>query len=339
MCGESGDKAEQHAAVRIVDGVFEWRARAARQPRRIADDELRAALGKEIRFNDFHLAEEAKAGDVLARTGECTRVLFGGDGLHDAALGEYCGDDTGAGTDIEGQRRCGRGQRRGDHQFDVVIAHRRKHAVVRMYASGQGRNVHAFFAPFMGTDQTEQFAQRSHRGGCFRIGCAIGFTAGQPHVGCARQRHAVVCVERNQQHAQHARALRTGLTIQMKGLRKRHRWRHHRRTAAGDACRARLAIGARGQCVQQLARVVEVAAPQQRGAFAGMVIGGVGRHAIVGDDDLLVRRRAAFRTPACRTGGAGFVPVQDGMCVHGVLVHSCCQPAWPSWRRVAMLRS
>ena len=52
--------------------------------------------------------------------------------------------------------------------------------------------------------------------------------------------------------------------------------------ACVDAARHRL---------QQLARVLEIAAPEHRRAFAGEAIGGIGGHPVVADHDALRRAR------------------------------------------------
>ena len=53
-----------------------------------------------------------------------------------------------------------------------------------------------------------------------------------------------------------------------------------------------------GHRLQQLARVLEIAAPENRGAFAGEPVRVIGRHLIVSDDDALRGRIAALRSPA-----------------------------------------
>jgi len=109
------------------------------------------------------------------------------------------------------------------------------------------------------------------------------------HVGRPAQRHPVIVVERQQQHAQRAGPLRLGLSIQMKGL-------------GGGRCRrrglARLAVEAPRHGLQQLAGVLEIAAPQQGRAFACQAVSRVGGDAIIGNDHPLRRRRAALRMPA-----------------------------------------
>src|SRR5476649_2375108 len=68
-------------------------------------------------------------------------------------------------------------------------------------------------------------------------------------------------------------------------------------------------VGAPRQRLQQLARILEVAAPQHGRAFASQAIRLVSRRAVVGDDDALRWRHAAFRAPAGRMVGAVFAPV------------------------------
>ena len=109
---------------------------------------------------------------------------------------------------------------------------------------------------------------------------AVGFRAGLPDVGRAPQRDAVVRVERDQQHAERARALRPRLAMQMEGF--GGRWATS--LGRGRLFRlARRAVGAARQRRQHLPRVLEVAAPQQRRALAREAVRVVGRHAVVGD--------------------------------------------------------
>ena len=67
----------------------------------------------------------------------------------------------------------------------VFAAHRREHAVVRMDARAERRDLDALLAPLVRADQAEQFAQRDHRG---LAAGTVGFRAGLPHVGRAPQR-------------------------------------------------------------------------------------------------------------------------------------------------------
>ena len=68
-----------------------------------------------------------------------------------------------------------------------------------------------------------------------------------------------------------------------------------------------LVLKATHQRLQQLARVLVVAAPQQSGAVERKAKGDVRGHRVVGDDDLLRRRPAALGMP----GGRAFLAVFD----------------------------
>jgi len=79
--------------------------------------------------------------------------------------------------------------------------------------------------------------------------------------------------------------------------------------------------------LQQLACVLEVAAPQQRSPFAGQAISGICGNVIFGHFHPFGRRRARFRTPACRSFFAPFVPADDGKVDH------CGEKgAWNNWQ-------
>jgi hypothetical protein len=71
----------------------------------------------------------------------------------------------------------------------------------------------------------------------------------------------------------------------------------------------RLALETARHGLQQLARVLEVAAPQQRGAFACEAVGGIGRRVMVGEHDAFRRRHARFGAPARRLPTVGLGPV------------------------------
>ncbi|MNR42605.1 hypothetical protein D3C85_1611390 [compost metagenome] len=75
------------------------------------------------------------------------------------------------------------------------------------------------------------------------------FFASLPGVGRAAQRYAVAGVERDQQHAQDARALRLDLTVLVEGVQH------------GVHRLARAFVDASGHGLQQQPGVLEVAAP------------------------------------------------------------------------------
>ncbi len=79
----------------------------------------------------------------------------------------------------------------------------------------------------------------------------------------------------------------------------------------------RFPVDATAHRLQQLTGVVEVAAPQQRRAFAGQPVGGVSFCTVVRDDDPPGKRCRALGMPAGGSGGVGFGPVDRG---HHVLL-------------------
>src|SRR6185369_5187101 len=78
----------------------------------------------------------------------------------------------------------------------------------------------------------------------------------------------------------------------------------------------RLAIGAAGHRLQQLPRVLKVAAPQQRRAFAGAPVSGVGGERVVHNLHTLRYRYTRFRAPARGALLAAFRPLQLRRVVH-----------------------
>jgi len=99
---------------------------------------------------------------------------------------------------------------------------------------------------------------------------------------------------------------RLRLSMQMKGLRGRNR-----------GVRRGLALGAARERVQQLARILKIAAPQHRGAFARQAVRGIGSDAVVGDKNALRRRGSALRAPPGGAGFIGFSPANERARIHG----------------------
>ena len=76
------------------------------------------------------------------------------------------------------------------------------------------------------------------------------------------------------------------------------------------ARRARWPVSTPCQCLQQLARVLEVATPQQRRALAGQSVGRIGAERVVGHDDTRWRWSGAFAAPARAARRVGLGPAQ-----------------------------
>src|SRR5580658_3410433 len=74
---------------------------------------------------------------------------------------------------------------------------------------------------------------------------------------------------------------------------------------------APLTLGATRQRSEHLAGVLEVTSPQERCTLACEPIRIVGGGAVIGDDDVRGRRRAALRAPARRARLAILDPVKD----------------------------
>src|SRR3990170_5958913 len=94
------------------------------------------------------------------------------------------------------------------------------------------------------------------------------------------------------------------------------------------AGRTRTTVNAPRQRLQQLARILEVPSPQQRSALAGEVIGGVGRRAVVGDDDAPGGRHAALGAPTGRADFAGLGPADDRIQPYFPCVSTKTVPNW-----------
>src|SRR5579862_1016990 len=82
----------------------------------------------------------------------------------------------------------------------------------------------------------------------------------------------------------------------------------------------RLAVGATRQRQQHLARVLEIAPPQERGALAREAIRIVSRDVVIGDDHVL-GRRPAFRAPEGRARLAVLGPVNRRLRAHARARH------------------
>ena len=198
-------------------------------------------------------------------------------------------------------------QQRLGHQVDVFAAQRREHAVVRVDAvtrrGAQGGDLHALLAPFMRADHAQQLTQRDHTGRA--IGRAPGLGAGLAPVGRAAQGDGVVASYRYQQRAQRARALRLRLAVQVKAL---GRGGPGQLLRGLGGCLGVLAVGAAHQGLQQLARILEVAAPQQGRALAGQAVGAVGAQRVVGRLHAGGRGGATLGAPAGALRLALFAP-------------------------------
>src|SRR6185369_9625932 len=229
------------------------------------------------------------------------RVLVGGDDALNATVRQDRREHAGAGADVKGQ--VIRRQRRFAHQLEVFAAHRGEHTVVRMDSvagrRAERRYLDTFLAPLVRADQAQQFAQRRHRR--LAVGGPPRLQASLTQVRPARKRNAVVAFQCDQQPAQRARSLALRLAVQVEGFGGRcgHRSRF-----------ARFAVGAAGHRLQQLPRVLKVAAPQQRRAFAGEPVSGVGGERVVHDLDTLGCRHTRFRAPTRGARLAAFRPLQ-----------------------------
>jgi hypothetical protein len=77
------------------------------------------------------------------------------------------GEHAGPGADVVGQarHRDGRRKRRLRDEVDVLAAHRREDAVVRMDAPAGRGHLDALVAPLVRADEAQELAQRDDRSG------------------------------------------------------------------------------------------------------------------------------------------------------------------------------
>lgn len=181
-------------------------------------------------------------------------------------------------------------------------------------------DVDALFAPLVRADQPEHLTQRHHG---FTGGRAIRLLARFLHNRRATQRNCVFGIERQEQHAKRARPLRLGEAVQIERL--GGSGRRGRRCIGGRAAFLRFCLGglfrprfdASSHRLQQLACVLEIAAPENGRAFASQPIRRVGGHLVIADHHALGRRDSAFRVPERRTVLAFFLPFDVGRCGAG----------------------
>ena len=298
MCRQARQKAAQHVAAFVIDGVLNRRAGACWQPRRVAHHQRCLPGGEHVHLLHFNHTDQSQALDILFGAGVGTRCVFGGHDVAHAAARQHRSQHASAGADVK--RQLFRGQRRFGNQVDVFAAHRRKDAVVRVDAldgaiSGftQRRNLNTLFAPFVRANHAEQLAQRHHLH--LARGRAPGFGQGFFPVGGAAQFDAVVAFDLNHQRAQRARPLRLRLAVQVE-----HFFGRGGSNFGGSAggCFGRLVFNAALQGLQHQPGVLKITAPQHGSASTSKAIGRVSRQRVFGQLDAARRRSAAFGTPA-----------------------------------------
>src|SRR5690606_2009757 len=105
---------------------------------RVAHDQSAATRRKQVGLQQRNNVAHAQQCDVLASTSQRARVLVGGDDLAHSAVGQHGGQDTAAGSDIEGEVVWGQGST--CDKVYVLTAIGREHAIVHMNAAVQRRN-------------------------------------------------------------------------------------------------------------------------------------------------------------------------------------------------------
>lgn len=151
---------------------------------------------------------------------------------------------------------------------------------------------------------------------------AVRLGARPAYVRRSAQGQGVVVLQQDQESAQYAGAVAAGPAVQVERL---------GRGGIGPGG-VRFAVDAAGHRLEQLARVVEVAPPQQRRSLAGQLVGRTGFRAVVGDYGPAGRRSAALGVPTggsgglirsvglIRSGGSVFRPIDRGRRGHDVLL-------------------
>lgn len=257
----------------------------------------RPPMRPEPRVAHLDPVREPEPVDVVAGADEGARARVRGDDPADSAPGEDGGEHARAGAEVEGDAADRTaGQLRIPDEVDVLAPDRGEHSVVRVDAGAVERgDGHTGAAPFVRAEHTQQLAQRYDAEGSG--GGPISLGARAAHVGGAAQVEPVVGVEDDQEHAEDAGAVGAVPAVLVEAVGGRQR-----------------PVDAAAEGAQELPGAVVVAAPQQRGAFAGVAVGLPRAGPVVGDEDAPGRPSAAERAPGRGAGGVGFGfgPGQDG---------------------------
>ena len=301
MRRQPAEETTQHARIRVIDGELDRRTRLRRHPRRVAHDQRRPAIGKKIGGDDLDRCGQPEISGIFRGACERPRILVGGDHAPDAAPRQYGGQDAGAGADVESQLAIRR-QRRLRHQPDILAAHRRKDAEMRVNPPFDRRHRNPLLAPLVRADQRQQAAQRNQR-----------ILAARPQslqTGCrdllpAPQGYAVVGGQRHQQAAEDRRSPPLRLAMPVKSLGRRRRLLPRPLT--------RRPIHPPRQRLQQVARILVIPAPENRRPLRRQPASRVGLQRVIGDDDRFRRRHPGLGTPAGDLFDAGFLPADDGI--------------------------
>ena len=151
--GQPSQVAAQHAAVRVVDGGLQRRTGLGRHPRWVADHQSEAAFDIQVSLFKLDPLGNAQSLKVLRCTDQRGGGQVGGHHLQPTAS-QHRGEHAGASAHVEHTRRLGRSRQLGlGDQVDILAAHRREDAVVRMDSRTQRRYRHAFLAPLESPDQ------------------------------------------------------------------------------------------------------------------------------------------------------------------------------------------
>ena len=298
VLAEPLEEAAEHARALVVDRQLESGRRLARQPGRIADDQIRPARREEVRLQHRDAVLQAQALHVLLRALHRAGVDVRGDHAGRTALGEDRGQNAGARAEIHGVRSPRHlGHRGPGHQVDVLGPRGREHAVARVDARAERRDGHSLLVPLVGAEHTLQLGERD-QGALLQL--PVRLPAGVGDVRSAPQGEPCAGFEEHDDPAEHF-----GPFGALGAMRAEQR-------SDVEVLGDHPVIDAARDRLQQLPGTVEIASPQQSAAAAQAAQGGVRGEEVVHDLDARGRRGAVLGAPARRLLDTVLGPADHG---------------------------
>ena len=147
-----GEQGAQHGVAGVVKRGFQFGRGLGGQPRRVADNQVGAALGKQVLLQQADIGIGAGAGEIGAGGGDGARVGVGGADVAQAALVQQQRQHAAAGADVPRRVRVCRQRRLGD-QLQIFAAQGRKHAVGHVDALCQHAGFDTVQLPLPGADK------------------------------------------------------------------------------------------------------------------------------------------------------------------------------------------
>ncbi len=128
VCGEATEEATQHAAIRVVDGLFDGAACAHRNPGRIAHHQRGTSRRKQIGFQHFNLLAQTQPSHIVTRASQRARIPIGRHDMRDTPPRQQHRQHASPRAHIKYLRLCWRQCRRRQrclrHQLNILPAHR-----------------------------------------------------------------------------------------------------------------------------------------------------------------------------------------------------------------------